>query len=66
MWGNSLHWETCVIVPDKLQVKVLNKLQINHPGITHMKDVAEHYVEWPKLNKHIEELVKCSITCQKP
>ena len=58
MWGHR------VVVPEKLQVRVLSALHDGHPGIVHMKALARSYVWWPGIDKAIEAWVKgCSI-CQ--
>ena len=58
---DCLLWGIRVIIPSKLQNKVLNLLHSTHPGIVRMKSLARSYVFWPGIDKDIENLVKqCS------
>ena len=47
---------TQVIIPEKLQTAVLEKLHASHPGIVRMKLLACLHVWWPGINKHIERV----------
>lgn len=47
-----------VIIPLKFQNKVLRQLHRGHPRIVRMKALARSYVYWPKIDSHIEQLVK--------
>ena len=59
--GNVLMWGIRVIVPNKLQDKVIYELHREHPGVVRMKSVARSYVWWPGLDQDIENKVKaCS------
>ena len=60
-----LLWGIRVIIPRKLQDKVLNLLHSTHPGIVRMKSLARSYVFWPGIDKDIEHLVKQCSGCQK-
>ena len=62
--GECLLWGIRVIVPKKLQKKLLEELHKDHPGISHMKSVARSYIWWPGLDKAIEEVVKSCTSCQ--
>ena len=62
--ANCLMWGTRVIVPEKLQARVLKVLHKNHPGITRMKAIARSYFWWHRLDKSIEELAKSCTACQ--
>ena len=53
-----------VIVPKKLQKKLLEELHKDHPGIKRIKSVARSYIWWPSLDKAIEEEVKSCLSCQ--
>ena len=60
-----LLWGIRVVIPTKLQSKVLNLLHSTHPGIVRMKSLARSYVFWPGIDKDIEQLVKQCNGCQK-
>ena len=62
--GECLLWGIRVIVPKKLQKKLLEELHKDHPGISRMKSVARSYIWWPGFDKVIEEVVKSCISCQ--
>lgn len=62
--GSCLLWGTHVVVPKKLQGKVLNKLHCNHLGMSCMKSLARSYVWWPGLDRNIEEITKGCTSCQ--
>ena len=57
-------WGTRVIVPRKLQEKVLQELHEVHFGIARTKAIARSYVWWPKLDNDIESLTKSCSHCQ--
>ena len=59
-----LLWGVRVIVPRKLQERVLQEVHLSHPGIVRMKSLARSYVWWPKLDHDIEQLVKNCMDCQ--
>ena len=50
-----------VIVPAKLQPRILSELHFTHPGIVKMKLLASSYVWWYKIDQDIEEVVR---TCE--
>ena len=53
-------WDMKVIVPNKLQGRVLEELHTGHMGIVKMKSLARTHVWWPIIDKQIEEIVqKC-------
>ena len=58
LWGHR------VVVPDKLQKRVLAALHEGHPGIVHMKALARSYVWWPGIDRAIEAWVKGCSVCQ--
>ena len=62
--ANCLMWGTRVIVPEKLQARVLKVLHKNHPGISRMKAMARSYFWWHRLDKSIEDLAKSCTACQ--
>ena len=62
--ANCLLWGRKVIVPEKLQNKVLEELHTAHPGVVRMKSIARIHVWWPGIDKKIEEVVKGCLPCQ--
>ena len=62
--GDCLLWGIRVIIPEKLRGDVLKELHQNHPGVTCMKALARSYIWWPKLDKHLEDMVKSCTSCQ--
>ena len=62
--ANCLLWGRKVIVPEKLQSKVLEELHTAHPGVVRMKSCARIHVWWPGIDKKIEEMVKSCLPCQ--
>ncbi|XP_026530731.1 uncharacterized protein K02A2.6-like, partial [Notechis scutatus] len=59
-----LLWGDRVVIPEKLQGKVLQLLHEGHPGIVRTKALARSYAWWPGMDKEIEAWVaKCS-RCQ--
>ena len=57
-------WGIQVIIPQKLQERVLLELHQSHPGIVRMKTIAQGYFWWPKLDQDIEHLSKSCLQCQ--
>ena len=49
--ANCLLWGRKVIVPEKLQNKVLEELHTAYPGVVRMKSIARINVWWPGINK---------------
>ena len=62
--GGCVLWGTRVIVPKKLQGRVLDELHCNHLGMSRMKSLAQSYVWWPGLDREIEEIAKGCTSCQ--
>ena len=57
-------WGIRVVIPRKLQCRVLQELHSEHPGVTRMKSLARSHVWWPGLDKQIEETAKSCTSCQ--
>ena len=53
-----------VVVPQKLQRKVLEELHQAHPGIIRMKSLAQSYCWWSHMDRDIEALVQACQPCQ--
>ena len=62
--GEVLLWGTRVIVPKKLQGRVLQTIHEGHIGIVKMKGLARPYVWWPNLDKDIERTERECDGCQ--
>ncbi|XP_062558020.1 uncharacterized protein K02A2.6-like [Armigeres subalbatus] len=52
-----------VIIPKKLQQKVLRQLHKGHPGIERMRSLARNFVYWPNIDEHITDLVRNCQEC---
>jgi len=52
-----------VVVPERLQKRILKSLHDGHPGIQRMKQKARAYVYWPNLDPQIDQLVKQCSSC---
>ena len=57
-------WGARVVVPKKLQERVLEELHTTHLGIAKTKALARSHVWWPKLDSAIESLVHSCTHCQ--
>ena len=53
-----------VVVPQKLQRKVLEELHQVHPGKIRMKSLARSYCWWSHMDRDIEALVQACQPCQ--
>ena len=58
-----LLWGMRVIIPTKLQSRILSELHFTHPGIVKMKLLARSYVWWYKIDQDIEEVVHTCENC---
>jgi len=63
--GGCLLWGIRVIVPEKLQKRILDELHMDHLGIVRMKNKARSYVWWPGVDQDIEKVVRSCLSCQK-
>ncbi|XP_026546053.1 uncharacterized protein K02A2.6-like, partial [Notechis scutatus] len=59
-----LLWGDRVVIPEKLQGKVLKLLHEGHPGIVRTKALARSYAWWPGMDKEIEAWVARCSRCQ--
>ena len=62
--GGCLLWGIHVVVPHKLQARMLRELHHDHPCISRMKSLVRGYLWWPGLDKDIEEVVRACQPCQ--
>ena len=53
-----------MVIPKKLQDRVLEELHDGHLGIVKMKALARSYVWWPNISGQLEELAKACSGCQ--
>ena len=65
----SLHqgciiWGMRVVIPQKLRQRLLEELHEGHLGMVKVKTLARNYVWWPKIDKDIEQMIKCCAGCQ--
>ena len=63
--GGCLLWGIRVVIPRKLQARILEDLHRDHPGTSRMKSLARSHFWWPGLDKQIESHAKSCMPCQK-
>lgn len=61
-----LLWGICVIVPSKLQDRVLDELHGGHIGIVKMKALARSHIWWPGIERATRNCEGCRLTKQNP
>lgn len=52
-----------IVIPKKLQKRVLDQLHKGHPGIERTRSLARNYVYWPGIDEHITKLVRSCKEC---
>lgn len=57
-------WGMWMIIPHKLQSRVLQELHTGYPGVVQIKAIAHSYVWWPSLAVDIEQQTKHCQSCQ--
>ena len=62
--GECLLWGNRVVIPQKIQARMIEKLHRDHPGVTRMKAIAHSYLWWPGLDKDLENCAKSCVSCQ--
>ena len=62
--GNCLLWGARVVVPTKLQQRIIADLHRDHGGVVRMKAVARSYMWWPDMDSDFEKLAKSCTACQ--
>ena len=58
LWGNR------VIISKADRQRILEELHDSHQGMSRRKERARMVVWWPSLDKDIEAMASCCITCQ--
>jgi len=56
-------WGLRVVVPLKLQARVLREVHAGHVWVVKMKALARNYIWWPGLDIQTEQMPDCS-RCQ--
>ena len=59
-----LLWGSRVVVPNKLQLGVMETLHEGHLGVVKMKGLARSYVWWENIDRDIEECARQCHGCQ--
>ena len=57
-------WRIRVVIPNKLQDRVLEEMHDGHVGVVKMKALAKSYVCWPYISGRLEELAKGCDGCR--
>ena len=57
-------WDIKVIIPNKLQGRVLEELHMGHIGIVKMKALARSRIWWPGMEQQIEQMARECEPCQ--
>ena len=57
-------WGIRVVIPAKLQEKVLEELHRVHMGIAKAKALTRNHVWWPGIDAKIEQIIKSCERCQ--
>ena len=59
-----------VVVPKKLQNRILRDFHTGHPGIKRMKSLMRSYVYWPKMDDNIRDMIEkckgCALAAKAP
>jgi hypothetical protein len=55
--------EMRVVIPNKLQERILKELHDSHLGIVKMKALSRNYMWWPNINQQLENVAKTCSGC---
>ena len=55
---NVLLYSERVVIPKKLQNRILRDFHTGYPGINRMKSLVRSYVYWPKMDNDITEMIE--------
>ena len=58
-----LLWGIRVVIPTRYQKDMLEELDVGHPGIVRMKELARSYFWWPNVDLEIEQTVRNCSSC---
>lgn len=53
--GDCILWGCGIVLPGRLQKRVLDELHQGHPGVVQMKMLPRDHVWWPGLDKALEQ-----------
>lgn len=56
-------WGFRIIIPKKLQLKILEQIHLTHMGISKCKAMARSYIWWPNIDSDIEHMCKTCKIC---
>ena len=67
---NVLLYSERVVMPKKLQNRILRDFHTGHPGINRMKSLMRSYVYWPKMDNDITDMIEkckgCALAAKAP
>ena len=67
---NVLLYSERVVIPKKLQNRILRDFHTGHPGINRMKSLMRSYVYWPKMDNDIRDMIEkckgCALAAKAP
>ena len=67
---NVLLYSERVVIPKKLQNRILRDFHSGHPGINRMKSLMRSYVYWPKMDNDIRDMIEkckgCALAAKAP
>ena len=67
---NVLLYSERVVIPKKLQNRILRDFYTGHPEINRMKNLMRSYVYWPKMDNDIRDMIEkykgCALAAKAP